>query len=284
MRPVPSPSCRRSCWSPSVPATGRPTSSFSSRRASASESDAPGAQGRVSSAGGTLGTSWVLCSRVHSTFGSSPWVGRRLFAQAPERLSAAPSPLRTSGQGYRLDVQLGGSSGGQLVGRLPCGHLRLLSSCGALESQAGQALLGHLHGSEPGLWLRTQNTSVQQPAWRLMAATSHRKPCSCPWSLRAWRPAQTRGRDVGDPQEGRQGALTPRAVCLGRGCCAVSAQQTMSSQARSLTPWNTGFGSAHRRPSTAGCREEEGAGVTVGHGEEGVTGGSGIPLPCSPRV
>lgn len=175
-------------------------------------------------------------------------------------------------------MQPGGSSGGQLLGGLPCRLLRPLSPCGVLEGQASQGFRGHLHGS--GAWpgLQAQSTSVQHLGWRLVALASPRKPCSCHWSVRALRPAQTRGRDVG-----ARPAMTARAVCLGRGCCAVSAQQTRSSRVRSFTRWNTGFGSAPRLPSRAGRREEAAAGVTVAHGEERGTRGSGVPLPRGPE-
>lgn len=146
---------------------------------------------------------------------------------------------------------------GQLVGRLAA--LRALEASvtvWALESQAGQGLLGHLHGSGPGLWPahRAPVSSGQRGGSWLQPPTGN--PGSCRWSLRAWRPAQTRGRDVGDPREGRQSS-DARAVCLGRGCRAVSAQQTMSPQAGLLTPWNTGFGSS---PLAQHCWMQRGRG------------------------
>lgn len=155
----------------------------------------------------------------------------------------------------------------------------------ALESQAGQGLLGHLHGSGPGLWLRTQSTSVQRPAWRAAHG------CNLPQETLKL-PLVTQGleaspdqREVRETREGRQGALTALRCVLGERLPPVSAQQTMSSQARSLDSLEHRFpGRLTGRPSTAGCREEEGAGGLWGHGEEGVTGGSGIPLPCGPRV
>lgn len=192
------------------------------------------------------------------------------MARAPEHLSAAPSPLRTSGQGYGLDVQLGGSSGGQLVGRLPCGHLRPLSPCGVLESQAGQGFLGHLHGS--GAWPVAPHTEHQCPAARVEA-----RGCDLPQEALQLplvtqspeaSPDQREGRGS-PPRRGSTGALTPRAVCLGRGCHVVSAQQTMSSQACSLTRWNAGFRSASSIAQHCWMQRGSGSRRTVGHGEGG---------------
>lgn len=207
-------------------------------------------------------------------------VGRCHLARAPEHLSAAPSPLRTSGQrtGWTCSRE------GALVGRLPCGLLKPLSPCGMLEGQASQGFLGHLHGS--GAWPVAPGTEHQGPAARVEACGSDLPQEALQLPLVCQGPEASPDRREGHgspPRRGGTGAMTPRAVCLGRGCHVVSAQQTRSSQVRSLTRWNTGFGSAPRLPSRAGCREEVGAGVTVAHGEELVTRGSGVPLPRGPE-
>lgn len=181
-------------------------------------------------------------------------------------------------------MQPGRSSGGQLVGRLPCGLLKPLSPCGMLEGQASQGFLGHLHGS--GAWPVAPGTEHQGPAARVEACGSDLPQEALQLPLVCQGPEASPDRREGHgspPRRGGTGAMTPRAVCLGRGCHVVSAQQTRSSQVRSLTRWNTGFGSAPRLPSRAGCREEVGAGVTVAHGEELVTRGSGVPLPRGPE-
>ena len=168
-------------------------------------------------------------------------------------------------------------AGGQLLGRLPCGPLRPLSPSGVLEGQASQGWLGHLRGR--GAWPVAPGTEVEARGSDL-PQESLQLPLVCQGPEAS--PDQREGRGS-PPRRGGTEAMAPRAVYLGRGCCVVSAQQTRSSRVRSLTRWNTGFGSAPCLPGRAGCREEAGAGVTVAHGEEWVTRGSGVPLPRGPE-